>query len=266
MILIDSHMHSVPFSHDAHSTTEEMINSGINKGLKALVFTNHFDKDNFDYGDEEVFDVEEYFKTLKPLQEKYKDKIDVRIGIELGFNEKRVDYYNDLLAKYPFDFVIGSNHETEGHDVATKVLFKDRSDREAYRIAFEDMLNKINSGTNFDSLGHLDYVTRYGSVKGYTYSNFEDIIDEILKAIIHKGKGIEINTAGIRYGIGFCHPKVEVLMRYRELGGEIITVGSDAHKVEDVAADFKLAGDLLQQCGFKYYSDFKGRILHMNTL
>jgi len=84
-------------------------------------------------------------------------------------------------------------------------------------------------------------------------------IDEILKKVIAMGKGIELNTAGWKYGLAFCHPHPEILCRYKELGGEIITVGSDAHKPEHVAYDFQKAADVLKACGFKYYTEFQDR-------
>ena len=99
---------------------------------------------------------------------------------------------------------------------------------------------------DFDVLGHLDYVVRYGieQEKEYSYRKFADEIDEILKILIKRGKGLEINMAGLKYGLPFAHPHPDILKRYRELGGEIITVGSDAHRPEHIAYEFaKIGGD-----------------------
>ncbi len=84
---------------------------------------------------------------------------------------------------------------------------------------------------DFDVLGHMDYIVRYGrhQAKEYNWKNCSDLIDEILRWLIEHGKGIEMNMAGFKYGLGFCHPYPEIIRRYRELGGEIITVDSDAH-------------------------------------
>ena len=82
-------------------------------------------------------------------------------------------------------------------------------------------------------------------------------IREILKTLIERGKGIEINTAGLRYNLGHVHPKIEILHMYKELGGEIITVGSDAHKKTDLARDFDIAYEILKECGFNYYTRFE---------
>ena len=107
-------------------------------------------------------------------------------------------------------------------------------------------------------IGHLDYVVRYGKSreKEYSYTDYADIIDEILKLLIEKEKGLEVNSAGLKYGLPFAHPHPDVLNHYRELGGEIITIGADAHKPEHIAYDFAKAEEILKSCGFKYYTEF----------
>lgn len=86
-----------------------------------------------------------------------------------------------------------------------------------------------------------------------------EIIEEILKTLISNGKGIEINTAGFKYGLGHPNPHEKVLKLYHELGGEIITIGSDAHECKHLAYDFEKVPEILKNCGFRYYSEFTGR-------
>ena len=104
-------------------------------------------------------------------------------------------------------------------------------------------------------------MVRYGKSreKEYSYRMFADEIDAILKEIIAHGKGIELNMAGLKYGLPFAHPHPDILKRYRELGGEIITIGADGHKPEHIAWEFDRAADILTGCNFKYYTEFKGR-------
>ena len=111
---------------------------------------------------------------------------------------------------------------------------------------------------DFDVMGHLDYVVRYGKHREqeYSYGRFADEIDEILRYLIEHGKGLEVNTAGLKYGLPFAHPHPDVLKRYKKLGGEIITVGADAHKPEHVGYDFNIVDNILEACGFKYYAEF----------
>lgn len=256
----DVHMHS-SFSHDSGTAPEEMIRGAIGKGLEMICFTDHFDKDDMEWGEESVFDPEMYFRTLRPLQEKYRDQIDVRIGVELGLRPYLGDYYREFVSRYPFDFVIGSVHSVDSSDPATGKLFASQTDTEAYRQAFAETLEDIRAFQDFDVLGHLDYVVRYGKnrERDYRYERFSQEIDEILRFLIQNGKGLELNTAGLKYGLPFAHPHPDVLKRYRELGGEIITVGADGHCPEHIAYDYHKVGEILRACGFEYYTEFKDR-------
>lgn len=267
MIQADMHMHTW-FSTDSEACPRDMADEAVRKGLKTICFTDHFDKDDLEWGEEGIFDVDAYFVEMQKLQEEYAGKLNIRIGIELGFRTYLKDYYEELTKKYPFDFVIGSVHnvpykkDAEGNilytDPAAEKLFTDRTDKEAYRLMMETTLENVRTSDCFQTLGHLDYVVRYGKSreKEYSYTDYADIIDEILKLLIEKERGLEVNSAGLKYGLPFAHPHPDVLKRYRELGGEIITIGADAHKPEHIAYDFAKAEEILKSCGFKYYTEF----------
>lgn len=255
----DVHMHC-GFSNDSESRPEDMVESAIAKGLSVICFTDHYDKDNLDWVDEAIFDVESYFQKMIELQEEYRDQIDIRIGAEIGMQPYLAEYYQDFMAQHPFDFVIGSVHSVLEHDVALD-FFQKHSDPEGYKIYFEEMLQDVQKIKSYDVLGHLDYIVRYSNQgsKGFDLNDYMDIIEEILKQVIAHGKGIEMNMSGLKYGLGAPHPQPEIIKRYRELGGEIITVGADGHIPEHIAYDYHLADDILKSCGFKYYTEFKGR-------
>ena len=205
---------------------------------------------------------------MQELQKEYAGKLNIRIGIELGLRTYLKEYYEELMKKYPFDFIIGSVHnvpykkDAGGNlvytDPAAEKLFADRTDKEAYRLMMETTLENVKTFDCFQTLGHLDYVVRYGKTrkKEYSYAEFSDIIDEILKLLIEKEKGLEVNAAGLKYGLPFAHPHPDILKRYRKLGGEIITIGADAHKPEHIAYDFSRVEEILKACGFKYYTEF----------
>ena len=267
MIQADMHMHTW-FSTDSEACPRDMADEAVRKGLKTICFTDHFDKDDLEWGEEGIFDVDAYFVEMQKLQEEYAGKLNIRIGIELGLRTYLKDYYEELTKKYPFDFVIGSVHnvpykkDAEGNilytDPAAEKLFTDRTDKEAYRLMMETTLENVRTSDCFQTLGHLDYGVRYGKSreKEYSYTDYADIIDEILKLLIEKEKGLEVNSAGLKYGLPFAHPHPDVLKHYRELGGEIITIGADAHKPEHIAYDFAKAEEILKSCGFKYYTEF----------
>ena len=265
MITSDFHMHT-NFLFDSDISPRDMIEGALAKGLTTICITDHNDKDypvHEDIGMEgSLFDLDRYFQELGALREEYADRIDVRIGIEIGLQPHLGEYYKELVSQYPFDFVIGSVHVVNGEDPYYQKMFETRTDEDAYRETFEVTLEDIESVQDFDVLGHIDYVVRYGKKQAqeYSYRKYADILDEILKKVISMGKGIEMNMAGFKYGLGFCHPHPDVIRRYRELGGEVITIGADGHRPEHIAYDFQKAGDILKGCGFKYYTEFKSRM------
>ena len=165
------------------------------------------------------------------------------------------------MTGHPFDFVIGSSHVVHGIDPYYPKYYKGRSEKTAYREYFESILENLNTYTDFDVYGHLDYVVRYGPDRNrfYTYEAYADIIDEILRKLISMGKGIEVNTAGFKYGLGHPNPTEAVLLRYHELGGEILTLGADAHAPEHVAYAFDRLPQILRHAGFRYFTVFTGR-------
>lgn len=256
----DQHMHC-NFSGDSDALPEDMIKAGIAHGLSGICFTDHLD---YDYPEEPnifLLDFNNYFKVLSDLREKYADKISVNIGIELGLQPQAVGQNLAVAEKYPFDFIIGSSHVVNHMDPYYPEFFAERNEDEAYMEYFESVLENINSCVDFDVYGHIDYVVRYGPNKNafYTYEKFKDIIDEILTQLISKGKGIEVNTGGFKYGLGHPNPTEDIIRRYRELGGEIITMGADAHVPEYVAYEFDNTAQIIKNCGFKYYTVFKNR-------
>lgn len=256
----DFHMHT-GFSSDTDVDPEAMVQGAIEKGMKCICITDHYDKDYVDGTNNFTFNPETYFEFMQKMQEKYRNQIEVRIGVEIGLQMHLNQFYKGFLGAYPFDFVIGSAHLLKGTDPYYKTVFEGIEDRKSYEDAFLEMLELVNTIEDFDVLGHMDYVVRYGNEKEkqYAYSYYADLIDEILKSLICKGKGIELNTAGYKYGLGFAHPHPDILKRYRELGGEIITIGSDGHIPEHIGYEFSKVNELLQSCGFKYYTEFRNR-------
>ncbi len=255
----DTHMHC-RFSGDSTADPESMILSAIAKNLNGICFTDHID---YDYPGPTPFhfDPKEYFQTLNPLSEKYKNQIQMHIGAELGLQPHLKQRYDEFLAMGDFDQVIASSHVVHGFDPYYPEFYEGKTEDEAYLEYFESILENLAVFDNFDVYGHIDYVVRYGPAKNknYSYQKFRDVIDEILKMLIAKGKGIEINMAGFKYGLNHPHPTEDILKRYRELGGEILTLGSDAHAPEHIAFDYYRLSDILKNAGFTHYTVFKKR-------
>lgn len=260
-MLWDTHMHT-HFSVDSEADTLEMTEAAIHAGLGGICFTDHLDLEESQVTpDLFPLDLPAYFKEMKSLQAQYGGKFPIRIGVEIGLQAYLEDLLPKIIQEYPFDFVIGSSHWVNGEDPYYPEYFYGKVEDEAYREYFESILENLAVFDCFDVYGHLDYIVRYGpnTNQYYSYGKFADIIDEILRTLIHKGKGIEINTGGFKYGLGHPNPTEDILKRYRELGGEIITVGADAHKPQHVAYDFAKVSGILKDAGFKYYAVFTGR-------
>ena len=261
-ILWDCHMHS-SFSADSDTPMESMIQRAVELGLKGITFTEHLDPDYPATPDGLDFslDIPSYQKKLAELSDTYKDKIQMRFGIELGLQMHLGEYFDSLLAQVPFDFAIGSSHLVHGYDPYYPEFFEGRKEFLCYMEYFESILENLHAFSEMDVYGHIDYIVRYGpnQNKYYTYERYQDILDEILRTVITKGRGIELNTGGFHYGLGEPNPCRAVIRRYRELGGEIISVGADAHGPEKIAYDFDKAAAILADCGFKYYTVFQNR-------
>lgn len=247
----DCHVHT-KISHDGISKMEEYLKVAKDVNVDEITFTEHYDIYDGLETDLETLNVQEYYNYYKQLRNISNFKFN--FGIEVGLQPDIVNTIQNVTNKYPFDFIIGSSHITCKKDMSMdKSFFEGYSRKEAYLRYFKEVLQNIRLYNEFDVYGHLDYVVRYGEYaeKKIEYDEFKEILDEILKTIINKNKGIEINTSGIRYGLGNPHPNIEILKRYRELGGKIITVGSDAHKIQDLAKDFDVAFDILTNVGFE---------------
>lgn len=247
-------------------------------------------------GGDFTFGPSEYFEKMNRVREYYAAKADILTGIEIGLRnepglkEKCAEDYLKLTEDYGFDFVIGSTHCLELVDPYYKEYWDGRTAEEGIKEYYNAIAENITRCTCFDTLGHLDYLVRYVTEEAalksldlragaeglslsaeqladpklygkylYRVSDFMDITDIILQKLIESGKALEINSAGIKYGLGFAHPKQELLQRYRELGGELITIGSDAHAAGQLAGSFESVREQLLELGYKYYFIYKNR-------
>lgn len=251
--MFDFHMHS-DFSEDCFTPMENTIESAIAKGFKQICFTEHVD---YDYPDPDfTFDLDTvaYERKIREMQQKYSDQITIKKGIEIGIQPHLFERYHKLLNNETFDFIICSMHAADRKDLHNGDFFEGRTPEEAYQYYYEELLYCVERFDHYSILGHIDLVKRYKKLD--TNNNFHDIIGEIFKTIIPKGKGIEVNTSGFAYGLESAMPSRDILELYFDLGGEIITVGSDAHKPEHVGHRFDEIFKMLHDIGFQYVATF----------
>lgn len=278
IIKSDSHVHTA-FSTDSKTPMEEMLKAAIANKYSSICFTDHMDY-NFPaiYNKSNIkeppffLDTDAYFSEIKRLIPLY-PQIKIRTGIELGLKEDAKDKCTELLNLYKFDFVIGSTHLIDNTDPYYDEAWQGKDEKTVLQKFYETTFENVKSGVDFDVYGHIDYITRYTPyMKKLRSSNlynekyylsitdsFLDIIEEIFKYLIYNGKGIELNTSGLKYGLHHPHPHEKILKLYKELGGEIITLGSDAHETAYLGYGFDNVPEILKTCGFKYYTEFTNR-------
>lgn len=256
MKIFDYHTHTY-YSVDSEEKMENMIKSAISKGVYELAFTDHMDYDDR----YPVTNYDDYVVEFNSLKENYKDKINLLFGIEIGLDHRFKEDIKELTKKYPFDFIIGSSHLVNGLDLYFDDFFQDKSKDESVEEYLLSVYKNIEYIDDFCVYGHLDFLTRYMPYEEKTmnYKDYSDLFDSILKLLIKKDKGLEINTSGFRYGIDICYPKIEILKRYKQLGGKIVTIGSDSHSVAYIANHFTDALELLKASGFDTITRFKNR-------
>ena len=258
--MYDFHIHS-DFSIDSKYSMEDMVTEAINKNMKSICFTDHVEFEVTEKKLDLAFNTKDYFRKINQVKYKYMNKIEILCGVELGMKPHLYKKYNEFISQNPFDFVLMSMHSIEGKDMYLDNYLKDIKPIEGLVKYYESLYECVLNYNNYDVLGHIDVVDRYfpentqlPPPKEYMY-----LIEDILKLVIKNGKGIELNTSGMRYHLKYFHPKTELLKLYKSLGGEIITMGSDAHEPAFLNYKYKEGEKLLKELGFKYIFLFKER-------
>lgn len=271
-ITTDYHMHSHN-SGDSRMDMSAMLEYLIGKGITDMCFTEHYDADYvYDRPDSTPgmfeLDLKSYYKEFLEKKALYGGRINMNFGVELGIQAHLADMLKSYVKSHDFDFIIASNHLCHRKDPYYPYFFEGRSDKEAFREYFESILESVKAFNDYDVFGHLDYAVRYAPEgdKNYFYNDYADLFEEILKTIIADGHGLELNTKGFRYNLKSSNPSEDILRRYKELGGEIITIGSDAHELSELAFGLERAGKILKAVGYKYYTTFSGRVPTFHTL
>ncbi len=264
-IIADYHLHT-HHSEDSTAPMEDMIKSAIDKNLLEICFTEHLDLDYPKCPDlpEHPFllDVESYREEVLKYQALYKDKLTIRFGVEIGMQTHIAKENADFIKRNDFDFVIASIHLVDKKDPYYPDFWEGKSSEEVFKRYFESTLENIRLFDDFDVLGHLDYATRYApdSDLVYSYDKFSSCIDPILSYLAQNNKGLDLNSKLLSRDNNLNpNPRPEIIKRFKELGGRIITFGSDAHKKEPVACGFDKMRQIALDCGFTEYYTFDKR-------
>lgn len=235
----------------------------VRLGLRGITFTEHFSVDPLDPS-YQFLQYDAYRAAVHAAQERYRGRLAIGLGIELS--EPHIEKCLPALEEarqgmQGLDFVIGSVHNIGSVKLRTYMEGKEKS--AAYRAYFEEVLRMVQI-SDIDVIGHLDLAKRYYFSKfgDYDFGEYRDILADILQTAIKRGIGIELNTSGFRNAVGVPYPSADVLALYHDLGGRRITIGSDAHSTDVIAADFDRARACLQAAGFQTYDHYVGREPH----
>ncbi len=260
----DYHLHS-NFSCDCQATMAEQCLGALQKGLPEIGITDHFDLHPSDEC-AGYFRLTEWAAEMEQVQKEFAGRLIVRAGIELGEPHIYQAECQALLHRYPFDYVLGSLHWV-GQEVVFDHHYFRRPADEAYHLFFEELERMTRVG-GFDILSHFDVVVRTGELiyGGYDPRRYEDVIRASLQNCIEQGIALDLNTQGLRNRCQLLTPGVEILRWYVGLGGERVTLGSDAHRPDHIAANFAEALAALKAAGLKYVTMFEKREAKMVAL
>lgn len=254
--MFDFHIHS-RVSFDGHDTGEAMAKAALAVGLKEICFTDHLDYDPLGKIPGMAFDTEKYNAEYDSLS---LPGLTIRRGMEFGLTEDNMERFKQDLKRRHFDFVLGSIHFVDDLDVYFQDFWQDKTVFEAERRCLEATLDCVRVHENFDVLAHLTYISKtrcHHAPRPLPFAEHRDLIDEILRILAAKGKGLELNTSGLDRCGGFL-PTADFFRRFKELGGEIVTIGSDAHRCNRVGQYSSEACDILRDI-FGYVCTFEDR-------
>ncbi|MBQ9328993.1 MAG: histidinol-phosphatase HisJ family protein [Solobacterium sp.] len=279
-MLADYHIHT-EFSDDSNEPMENQIRRAIELGLDEICFTEHVDygiKKDWEEGDitwrggdgigtpkgsmEPLANCNypEYFGKLVRMRELFKGEITIKQGLEFGIQSITVEQFQKLYDRYSdrLDFVLFSMHQVDNKEFWTQDFQRGRTQKEYNELYYQEILKTMKLFRNYSVLAHLDLLVRYDPAGVYPFELVEDIIAEILKQAISDGKGIELNTSSWHYGLSDTQPSRAILKLYKDLGGRILTIGSDAHSTKYLADHMHEARTILkEEIGFQEFCTFE---------
>ncbi|KGM44568.1 histidinol-phosphatase HisJ family protein [Neobacillus niacini] len=255
MYLMDYHHHT-NHSFDSTASMVEVCKRAIENGIIEICFTEHFSVNPLapTYG-HMVF--EKYLDEIRACQEQFNSQLTIKAGIELCEPHLLKNQYDEILQPLNLDFILGSVHNLNNQKL--RLALKEDHPT-AYKRYFNELYQMVSTA-DIDIIAHFDLMKRYAYKEHglYVFQEHREKFEQILKKAIDRNIGMEINTSGLRTGLKQTLPSIEIIQLYKELGGEILTIGSDSHTVEDVGANIAAAYELAKHCGFHYIYKFEKR-------
>lgn len=264
MKFFDNHIHTC-FSPDSKMAPEEIARKATSIQLGGISFTDHYDIGVPSVQSKFLFDPSQQQQVIDRLRDQY--PLEILKGIEVGLQPEHMDEIKKFTGAYNFDVIIASIHFVEGDDPYHGMYYRDKTYKEAYAKVLELMHSAAVDYQDFDIIGHFDYIVRYAPYppweRNITMAEFGEYLDPLLRFLAQTGKTFEINTKTYIQNLG--HTPVldlNILKRFRELGGEALSLGSDAHDYTRIGANFDMYREIIKKCGFRYLVYYKNRKPH----
>lgn len=255
--MIDYHIHT-SLSADCNVPMNKMAQAAKNMGLKEICFTEHIDL-NLLEGPDFTVNFDAYAAALEETRSAFPG-LTIRMGIEAGLDIQSWDRMQAILNNQPLDYVIGSQHVVFGQDPFYEEVWKKHTKAELFNEYLRVCLESASNIDGYDVMGHVGYISKFCPFedKLLRYADYSDVLDTLLKTLIEKGKGLEVNTNGL-YMTPSTMPERPIIKRFFELGGQIITVGSDAHYEVVVGHAVTDTLESLKTIGFRHVCAFDKR-------
>lgn len=252
-MLADYHMHT-SFSPDSQFDMEDEIRCAIKKGIREICFTDHVDHNIQAHQD---CPLREYRLKYEECRSKYQDRIVLKWGAEFGVQTHTVSLFQKDFDDYDFDFILLSCHQIQDLEFWNQQFQKGKSQKEINEAYYQEIYQCMQLYKDYSVLGHLDAIKRDDPYGEYDDDQVEEILMAILKKTIADGKGIEVNTSCFRYHLFDLTPSKKILQMYHDLGGRILTFGSDTHKEEHVGFKIEEVKEIVREIGFKEFATFE---------
>ncbi len=259
IIPIDYHMHSNN-SCDCRVPMAEMCRTAIQKGIKEIAFTEHFNQKPEDvcYA---KYDPERYFRDLEACRAEFGPQgLTIKAGIEVGEMHLYREQVDAVLNAWPYDLVLGSLHWNNGESVFERSYFEKRDLQSAAREYFAELTRMVEAG-GFNIMSHLDVIKRMGYqvYNRFDITELQEYVQPVLAACIRQGIAPEINTSALRMPVKQTHPPLEAIRWYREMGGELLSIGSDSHRPDQLGFGLDRAIEIAREAGFTSLTTFTAR-------
>jgi len=256
----DFHLHT-EYSFDSKEKLENVCAFAIEKGLSAIAVTNHYDHDGIEEGLYEEYFFERDAENILYAKEKYKDRLQIFMGLEIGQPHTMNDKKLSKIEGMEYEFIIGSLHNLKNCFDFYYLDYKRTTplyDRAIYKKYLFELMEIADLGF-IDTIGHITYPERYMKECGkeFVYSEFEDEFFVLFEKMVKNGIALEINTSGLRQGLCHTMPKTDILTLYRKAGGEKVTVGSDAHCALQVGEGVKETFEKIRELGFLHINEIR---------